>query len=177
VKKFHWVKVWDPKVAKEFNIKAAGAVLYLDPDGDEVGRGWCMGTQPLKDSMERVGKKFAAKEIAWSDDLESSLELANKSRRLAVLGYFNDDRPSTEALKALGEPWLAKSHARFVWVRLSKEQARERKAAQPPCLAIVHPDKPDRTADRLLGWRPLPVLRDWLLAADKKFQDAEKKSK
>ena len=162
---FHWVKASDLKTAREVDSPQSGSLIVLDPDGDRIGC-WSVlsgGEQAFLDGLDEAKKKFASKEISWTDgepDLTSD-EIKNK---LVVYAFVDDKEASNRTLKNLAHAWIAKDHDRMVFVKtvgLDNDLAKRLKATSLPTLVFVAPGlkENDQVVERKGGEMGLRSIR------------------
>ena len=174
---FVWVKASDLKTAKSVDSPYAGSFIVIDPDGDRVGV-WSVlsGEEAFLTAMDEAHKKFASKEIVWSDgepDPESDLAKG----KLYLYAFVDDKEASTKTLKALEHPWIAKDHDRMVFIKsLDKDGALAKRyqVSSLPTLICVDPSlKPEK---QILGRRAGEANVQQVRALQRKALETMKKA-
>ncbi len=103
------------KLANQFEIKGAPAVVVVDPDSEELFRGSVKNESDVAGALEKSLEKYKNQEISWGAEVAP----APGSRKLLVVGF---DKEGFEGLKVLEDRMLAKYHAKCQFVRFPYEK-------------------------------------------------------
>jgi hypothetical protein len=81
--------------------------------------------------------------------------------------WLDDKSGSQQISKILRDPWIAKRHAQFTWVKIDAEKAKAWKAMNPPAIFVLGQDE---ILERITGVRSIGNIHDALASALKKFK-------
>ncbi len=181
------------KQAQKFKITGIPAMVFLDPEGNEIGRMKDRSSAGLIAQIdEAIAKHGRAPKFAESR--EKAIEDA-KSADKPVAIYFAEESPKSEmAEKLFGELPLKDMYEPFVWVKeklsVKSDEAKKIGLSTLPALWVIDPRADDPYAKPLkkiglpkagagLKGELAPILKAWK-PADKKPEgktpeDGEKK--
>jgi hypothetical protein len=175
---FHFVRVVDKKMAQELKATRCAEIIFLDCDGDEFCRSSFQDVRTLDKAMEQALQKYSPKEIAWAAyDAKAGVTASEERKRLVVLGFSDEKKESSEALKVLEDRQLVKFHDRFLFLRVAfkkdSEECRKWGVTQAPTVVIVDPAKGD-VVDRLSGRRSVKEIKPVFAKAMTRLEKPDK---
>jgi hypothetical protein len=155
---FFWVKVTDKATAKRIDAPEAGTnFVFLDPDGGSVGV-WNLqvgGVKTVLKALDEAKSQYQPKSVPWFDG-EPDLNDDKVKRRLIVYAFLDDKEASEKIIKALEHPWVARDHARVIFVRkyvLDSPLAKQFKVTSAPTVVFYDPTQKEghREVERRQG--------------------------
>ncbi len=167
-----------PAERNQFGIKGYPSIVFLDPDGKEVGK--------LADrSPDAVVKQFAdlaeqhGRAGAWLD-WEKAVEKGKEERKPVAL-LFTTAKPDSEALEtAIGDDSLQDLREKLVFGKADVKSDLAKKfkvhGSTQPVLFVVDPnlEKPEeKLVKKWTGKKSVKELRKDLEAALKKFEEGK----
>ena len=160
------------KLANFYKVASAPAVVIVDADGDELGRGMFSDEASLKKAMESALAKYVSKEISWTDQPSGS--------KPVVTVYVDDKKDSEELLKTLTDRTLVKLHEKFEFVKKTYEKGSDEAKAfsllQAPTIVVTNAqDGKTVVIEKLNGKQSATAVKIALLRALKKLEEPAKK--
>jgi hypothetical protein len=168
---FVWTQSTNPQLVQEFKVGDLGTIVVLDPDGNEISRGgWTDGAE-LARTLDVAVKRWQPREIKWTDKLPEG-----PTDKPVAAVWLDDKSGSKDVLKLLQEPWMARLHDKFIWVKIDADSGKSWKATNAPALFVLDPAQPEekRILERAAGVRPIGVFHEALVNALKKFEKSKK---
>ncbi|HEU4339045.1 MAG TPA: thioredoxin family protein [Planctomycetota bacterium] len=138
---FFWVKAWDRATLKRIDAPEKGThFVFVDPDGGTVGvwQHQMGGVKALLKALDEAKSLYQRADVPWFDGEPDTADEKFR-RKLIVYSFLDDKEPSAKVIKALEHPWVARDHARVVFVRkyvLDSPLAKRFKITSAPTLVF-----------------------------------------
>lgn len=107
-------------------------------------------------------KRWVPKDVPWSEKMPDNAD------KPIVAVWMDEKTGSQQFLKLLKDPWIAKLHAQFMWVKIDAEKAKGWKAMSAPAMFVLGRD--ETILERMSGVRSLGGLHEALASSLKKFK-------
>ena len=175
---FHFVRVVDKKMANDLKATRCAEIIFLDCDGDEFCRSFFQDIRSLDKAMEQALQKYGPREISWAAyDAKAGVTASDERKRLVLLGFSDEKKESSEAMKVLEDRQLVKYHDRFLFLRVAfkkdSEECRKWGVTQAPAVVIVDPAK-GTEVDKWIGRRSVKEIKPVFAKAMARLEKPDK---
>jgi len=162
----------DSKLFDKYGVRGMPTIIFLDPEGKEVGKLNDRSSEGVKKQFEEVSTKNT-RAPRWLSGIEAAISEAKGGPKPAVL-FFVDDKPKSKALEALfsdptfGTDLYEKAIFSKVAFKKDSEECKKWKVTDAGSIVIVDPSAEEGVSLKILkGGAPKAVRKEIEEAAKK----------
>lgn len=171
------------KVYSQYGVRGTPTVIFLGPDGKEIGKMSQRDPGPVAQEMQDILKKCTVS-IPWQGDISAAIESGKGESKPVVVLFANDKKDSQKILESFGDMSLGAfvDKCLFVKVEFTKDSddAKKYKVTSAPAVRILDPtqEKPEeKPMSSMDGTKSPSSLKSALEQAVKKLSKKDEKSK
>jgi len=162
----------DDKLFSKYGVKGMPTILFLDPEGKEIGKMNSREADGVKKQFEDVAAKHT-RAPQWLAGAEAAISAAKSGSKPAVL-FFCDDKPKSKAMlnlfsdPAFGTDLYEKAAFSKVEFKKDSDECKKWKVTEAGTIVIVDPSAEEGSSLKTLKGGASKALR-------KEIEDAVKK--
>jgi len=140
----------DDKLFSKYGVRSMPTIIFLGPDGKEVGKLGDRSSEGVKRQFEEISTKNT-RAPQWLAGVEAGLSAAKSGTKPAVL-FFCDDKPKSKMFQNLfsdpgfGAELYEKAAYSKIEFKKDSEECKKWKVTEAPTILIVDPSAEEGTS-------------------------------
>lgn len=164
----------DEKLFQKYGVSGMPSILFLDPEGKQVGKVGDRSSDGVKRQFEEIVAKNT-RAPQWLAGSEAAISAAKAGPKPAVL-FFLDDKPKSKLLQnlfsdpAFGTDLYEKASYSKIEFKKDSDECKKWKVTEAPTILIVDPSAEEGSSLKMLKGGAPKAVRKEIEDAIKKLQ-------